>query len=295
MKVSLDLLRSFLAVYRAGSVTGAAELLGLAQPTVTAQLRALEEAVGRPLFDRLPRGVLPTPAGDELARRVAEPIDRLDVVLADQTEASFPRTVYLGGPAEILGERVLPALAGPVADGLALRVTSGLPDQLLDQLTAGRLDLVVASVRPRRRGLTVDPFYDEEFALVAAPVWAERIGTPVTPHALRAVPLVAYGEDAPILRRYWRTVFDTRLTGTPGLVVADLRAVLGAVLAGAGVSVLPTYLCRGPLATGALRLLLEPPVPPLNTLFLAARPPVAARSDVALVRRTLIRAAAAGW
>ncbi|MGN9801914.1 LysR family transcriptional regulator [Micromonospora sp. L32] len=294
MKVSLDLLRSFLAVHRSGSITAAAELLGLAQPTVTAQIRALEEAVGRPLFDRVPRGVLPTPAGDELARRVADPLDRLDAVLADDTATPYPRTVFLGGPAEFLAELALPAVAGLVAEGLELRVSAGLPEQLLDDVAAGRLDLVVSSVRPRRRGLAVEPLYDEEFALVAAPAWGERLPDPVTPQALRDVPLVAYAEEAPILRRWWRTVFDTRLTRTPNLVVADLRAVLAAVVAGAGASVLPTYLCRSELASGALRPLSSPAVPPLNTLFLAARPAVAGRREVQAVRRALL-AAAAGW
>ncbi|MFI7213609.1 LysR family transcriptional regulator [Micromonospora maritima] len=294
MKVSLDLLRSFLAVHRAGSVTGAAELLGVAQPTVTAQLRALEEAVGRPLFDRLPRGVTPTAAGDELARRVAEPLDRLAAVLTDEPGAAYARTVFLGGPAELLAERVLPALGGLVAEGLELRVTAGLPERLLDDLVAGRLDLAVTSVRPRRRGVVVEPLYDEEFVLVAAPAWADRLPGPVTPAALRDVPLVAYGEEAPILRRYWRTVFDIRLTRTPSLVVADLRAVRAAVVAGAGASVLPAYLCRGELASGAVRALLAPAVPPLNTLFLAARPGVAGRREVQAVRRALL-AAAPGW
>ncbi|MGS2613116.1 LysR family transcriptional regulator [Micromonospora sp. LZ34] len=294
MKVSLDLLRSFLAVHRSGSITGAAELLGLAQPTVTAQLRALEEALGRPLFDRVPRGVLPTAAGDELARRVADPLDRLEEVLADERAVPYPRTVFLGGPAEFLAERALPAVAGLVAEGLQVRVAAGLPDQLAEDLTAGRLDLAVTSVRPRRRGLTAEPLYDEEFALVAAPVWAGRLSGPVTPQTLRAVPLVAYAEEAPIVRRYWRTVFDTRLTRTPNLVVADLRAVLAAVLAGAGASVLPTYLCRAQLATGELVPLLRPPVPPLNTLYLAARPGVAGRREVQAVRRALVTAAA-GW
>ncbi|MFC8615774.1 LysR family transcriptional regulator [Micromonospora purpureochromogenes] len=294
MKVSLDLLRSFLAVHRSGSITAAAELLGLAQPTVTAQIRALEEAVGRPLFDRVPRGVLPTPAGDELARRVADPLDRLDAVLADDTATPYPRTVFLGGPAEFLAELALPAVAGLVAEGLELRVAAGLPEQLLDDLAAGRLDLVVSSVRPRRRGLAAEPLYDEEFALVAAPAWGERLPDPVTPQALRDVPLVAYAEEAPILRRWWRTVFDTRLTRTPNLVVADLRAVLAAVVAGAGASVLPTYLCRDELASGALRPLSSPAVPPLNTLFLAARPAVAGRREVQAVRRALLTAAA-GW
>ncbi|MDG4804364.1 LysR substrate-binding domain-containing protein [Micromonospora sp. WMMD980] len=127
-----------------------------------------------------------------------------------------------------------------------------------------------------------------------SPSWAERLAGPVTPSALCDVPLVAWGEEAPLLRRCWRTVFDTRLTRTPSLVVADLRAVRSAVAAGAGASVLPAYLCRGELASGALRALLAPPVPPLNTLFLAVRPGAAGRREVQAVRRALL-AAAPGW
>jgi DNA-binding transcriptional LysR family regulator len=77
MAISLDLLRTFLAVHREGSVTGAARRLALSQPTVTAQLQALEATLGRPLFVRQPRGVAPTPAADLLARPVARPLDHL--------------------------------------------------------------------------------------------------------------------------------------------------------------------------------------------------------------------------
>ncbi|MFJ6948126.1 LysR family transcriptional regulator, partial [Streptomyces wuyuanensis] len=73
----LNLLRTFLAVYRSGSFTAAAPLLGLSQPTVTTQMRALERQSGRELFVRLPRGVAPTPVADELAARIAAPLDAL--------------------------------------------------------------------------------------------------------------------------------------------------------------------------------------------------------------------------
>ncbi|HLL33580.1 MAG TPA: LysR family transcriptional regulator, partial [Streptomyces sp.] len=53
----LNQLRTFLAVYRSGSFTAAAGLLGVSQPTVTTQIRALERQSGRELFERLPRGV----------------------------------------------------------------------------------------------------------------------------------------------------------------------------------------------------------------------------------------------
>lgn len=286
VKPSLDLLRSFLAVHRAGSITAAADLLGLAQPTVTAQLKALEAALGRPLFDRRPRGVAPTAAADDLARRVAAPLDALEAIVLTQTPGPAATTVHLGGPAEFLSEQVLPALADLTRTGIRLRAAFGMPEGLVADLLAGRLDLTVTSTRPRRGGLTVTPLYDEEFVLVAAPPWARSVGKP---DDLIDVPLIAYAEEAPILRRYWRTVFGTRLSRAPELVVADLRSVRTAVLSGAGASVLPSYLCTSHLADGTLHALAHPQIPPLNTLFLAHRPAALGHPGVATVHAHLTR------
>lgn len=239
MSVSLDLLRTFLAIYRTGSITAAAETLGLSQPTVTAHLKALEAALGQPLFERQARGVRPTTAGDEVARRIAEPIDVLQGLVVDEFEEPVAATVRLGGPADFLCDQVLPALAGRLGDGLQLRTRLGLPDELVDALAGRSLDVVICSVRPRLAGLRVTPLCDETFALVAAPRWFA--GTPVTmPESLRKIPLVASAEEAPIIRRYWRSVFGVRLTRAADLVVPDLRGVLAAVRAGAGASVLPS-------------------------------------------------------
>jgi len=286
VKPSLDLLRSFLAVHRAGSITAAADLLGLAQPTVTAQLKALEAALERPLFDRRPRGVVPTAAADDLAHRVAAPLDALEAIVLMQTPSPAVTTVHLGGPAEFLSEQVLPALADLTRTGIRLRAAFGMPDDLVADLLAGRLDLTVTSTRPRRGGLTVTPLYDEEFVLVAASPWARSVGGP---EDLADVPLIAYAEEAPVLRRYWRTVFGTRLSRAPELVVADLRSVLAAVLAGAGASVLPSYLCASHLAAGTLQALTHPEVPPLNTLFLVHRPAALGHPGVATVHAQLVR------
>ncbi|MFB6720195.1 LysR family transcriptional regulator [Kribbella sp. NPDC056345] len=268
--MSLDLLRTFLAVHRAGSITGGAQVLGLSQPTVTAQLKTLERNLGRPLFDRLPRGVRPTSAGNELARRIADPVDTLQALLSTELDDPTPATLHLGGPSDFLCHQVLPALATRIATGLQVRTTFGLPDDLLDRLQDRSLDLVISSTRPRRAGLRATPCYDETFTLVAAPHWAPA--APVTtPDQLRAIPLIAYAEEAPILRRYWRTVFNTRLSRTPDLVVPDLRGALATTLAGAGLTVLPTYLCHPHLTNGTLIPLATPEVPPLNTLYLTTR------------------------
>ncbi|MFC9391051.1 LysR family transcriptional regulator [Streptomyces venezuelae] len=294
----LNLLRTFLAVYRSGSFTAAAGLLGLSQPTVTTQIRALERQTGRELFERLPRGAAPTPVAHDLAAGVAGPLDALAAATGHETaphERAAP--VHLAGPAELLCTRVLPALAPLAADGVRLRITPGLTEPLLDELRAGRHDLVIATYRPRGRALTSVPLMDEEFVLVAAPGWADRLAGPLAeegPAALHAVPLVSYAEDLPIARRYWRHVFGSRLSRPAAVTVPDLRGVLAAVTAGAGFTVLPRYLCEAELASGALVALHRPDDPPINTAYLTQRPGRPAHPGVTRVRDLLVEAAR-GW
>ncbi|MFF7523229.1 LysR family transcriptional regulator [Streptomyces pseudovenezuelae] len=292
--LDLNLLRTFLSVYRTGSFTAAARLLGLSQPTVTTQIRTLERQLDRELFERRARGVTPAPYADELAARVVEPLDSLAAVAgpAGSAEDAPAEPVHLAGPAELLSRCVLPGLAPLVDKGVRLRVTPGLTDPLLDDLRAGRHDLVIATFRPRGRTLTALALNDEEFVLVAAPTWARRIGTPEHLAAtLHGVPLVAYAEDLPIVRRYWRHVFGRRLVRQPALTMPDLNGVKAAVAGGAGFTVLPRYLCAGELASGALVLLHDPDDPPINTGFLVQRPGTSGNPHVALVRDHLLQAA----
>ncbi|MET9436392.1 LysR family transcriptional regulator [Streptomyces sp. NPDC006551] len=296
----LDLLRTFLAVYRSGSFTAAAPLLGLSQPTVTTQIRALERQLNRELFERRPRGVRPLPTADELVSRIAEPMDALGAALGDGGPGGG-RTVapvHLAGPAEFLSYCVLPRLAPLTERGVQVRIAFGLTDDLLEELRAGRHDLVVSTVRPRGRSLDSTPLTDEEFVLVAADAWARRIGGPARvaadgPAALSGVPLISYAEDLPIVRRYWRHVFGRRLSAHAAVTVPDLRAVKAAVVGGSGFSVLPRYLCADELASGDLVLLHDPADPPINTSFLAQRPGSWDNPHVALVRDHLLESARA--
>ncbi|MFC3502747.1 LysR family transcriptional regulator [Micromonospora krabiensis] len=288
--LDLTQLRTFLTVYRAGSLTEAARRLGLAQPTVTGQIRALEQQLDRQLFERLPRGVAPTAIAKDLAARISAPMDAL-VAVADRDPTTPAEPVQLGGPAELLAVRILPVLAPLVADGVRLRVTAGLADDLLDGLRAGRFDLVLSAVRPRGRSVLATPLMDEEFVLVAAPAWRDRLDPVDDPAVLDGVPLITYAEDLPILRRYWRHVFRQRLDAPPALVVPDLRGVLAATVAGAGVTVLPRYLCAEELRAGSVVALREPEDPPINTGFLAERANSTLGPEAVRVRDAIIRAA----
>jgi DNA-binding transcriptional LysR family regulator len=295
--VSLDLLRTFQAIHQAGSLTQAADLLGVSQPTVTNQLRQLEAAVGYPLFQRVARGVMPTSSAEDLARQLDGPLDTL-LGIAGRLGTS-PRlsgtTLRLGGPADFVTTLVLPALKDTADAGVAVRTHLGDAFELLKDLATGRLDLVISTVRPRRSGLQVAALTDEEFVLIAAPALASHLDEPLLTHdpaaALRALPLLAYAEDLPIVRRWWRHVLGTPPPHRAALVVPDLRGLQAAAIAGLGATVLPRYLIGEDLAAGRLVELAAPEDPPINTLYLACRSPARTEPHVDHAWRTLSRAA----
>lgn len=298
--MDLALLRTFVTVHRAGSFTRAAALLGLSQPAVTSQIRTLERQLGRPLFLRQARGVTPTTIGDELAHKAAPHLDALmEIAESGVADDSSLRTLHLAGPPEFTAERALPALTeltGETGQPFALRASYGHAEEVLDGLAAGHHDLAISTARPRGSLLTATALCDEEHVLVAAPRWAERIdpaslrrsGAP----ALDNVPLVEVHESLPFVSRYWASVFDARPAVPGAVVVPDLRAVLACVVAGAGIAVLPRYLCAAAVRRGEAVALHDPAVPPLRTYFLAVRTGTLAMPHIARAHEWLHRAAA---
>ncbi|MFD4411777.1 LysR family transcriptional regulator [Streptomyces sp. NPDC058476] len=297
--MDLALLRTFVTVHRAGSFTRAAALLGLSQPAVTSQIRTLERQLGRPLFLRQARGVTPTTIGDELAHKAAPHLDALvEIAETGLDEDSSLRTLHLAGPPEFTAERALPALTeltGDDGQGFALRASFGNAEETLEGLAAGHHDLAITTARPRGALLTATPLCDEEHVLVAAPRWAARVGAGKLrrkgAHALENFPVVEVHESLPLVARYWASVFDCRPAASGTIVAPDLRAVLGCAAAGAGIAVLPRYLCAPALERGDVVALLDPAVPPLRTYFLVVRTGTLAMPHIARAHEWLLRAA----
>ncbi|MEU4871744.1 LysR family transcriptional regulator [Streptomyces sp. NPDC021608] len=299
--MDLALLRTFVTVHRAGSFTRAAALLGLSQPAVTSQIRTLERQVGRPLFLRQPRGVTPTSIGNELAHKAAPHLDALvEIAEVGLDDESAARTLHLAGPPEFTAERALPALSGLSGDdgqAFALRASFGTAEEVLEGLAAGHHDLVISTARPRGSLLTATPLCDEEHVLIADSRWAGRIDSGrlrrKDASALVNLPVVEVHESLPLVTRYWAAVFDARPTASGTVIVPDLRAVLACAVAGAGLAVLPRYLCASALARGDVVALHEPAVPPLRTYVLAVRTGTLAMPHVARAHDLLLGAAAA--
>ncbi|MGW0497918.1 LysR family transcriptional regulator [Streptomyces sp. NPDC003007] len=294
--MDLALLRTFVTVHRAGSFTRAAALLGLSQPAVTSQIRTLERQLGRPLFLRQARGVTPTSIGDELAHKAAPHLDALvEITETGLDDDSSLRTLHLAGPPEFTAERALPALTeltGEDGQGFALRASFGSAEEALEGLSAGHHDLAISTAQPRGALLTATALCDEEHVLVAAPRWAEETGAGQPVPALKQVPVVEVHESLPFVSRYWASVFDSPPAAPGTVIVPDLRAVLACAAAGAGLAVLPRYLCAAALERGDVVPLYEPAVPPLRTYFLVVRTGTLAMPHVARAHDWLLRSAA---
>jgi len=298
--MDLALLRTFVTVHRAGSFTRAAALLGLSQPAVTSQIRTLERQLGRPLFLRQARGVTPTTIGDELAHKAAPHLDALvEITETGLDDESSLRTLHLAGPPEFTAERALPALTeltGEEGQGFALRASFGNAEETLEGLAAGHHDLAISTARPRGALLTATPLCDEEHILVASPARAGQIGPGKPGHkgapALEGVPVIEVHESLPFVSRYWASVFDSRPAAPGTVIVPDLRAALACAVAGAGLAVLPRYLCRAALKNGDVMALHDPAVPPLRTYFLVVRTGTLAMPHIARAHEWLLRAAA---
>jgi|KBSSwiStaDraftv2_1062776.scaffolds.fasta_scaffold00350_47 DNA-binding transcriptional LysR family regulator len=290
-------LKTFLAVYRSGTVTKAASQLAVTQPAASGHIKALEAYLQRQLFRRLGRGIEPTSAAHSLARLVGTHLDGLEHALAAATmrEESLAGTLRLGGPVEFLTEKVLPVLSGLPEIGIRVDLFFGVAQEVIARLDAADLDLAISTVRISRKTVGYHFLFRETFVLVGAPRWALAAPAAVVSRrgatALAGLPWLAYAPDLPLVRRYFRQVFRAEPPLEAVQVIPDLRALIQACVAGAGITVLPTYLCESQLQSGSLVLIHTAPEPPANDILLASNRLALQQPRNAFVRDRLLQAA----
>lgn len=165
--MDLPHLRAFLKVAELGSVTRAAEALHQTQPAVSGQIARLEHELGRPLFERLARGVRLTEAG-LLFRDKVEPIlrqlEEAREALVIDPEAGRVTVAAIPTIAPYLLPAVLTAFATefPKARLEVLELTTA---ETLRHLAGGLIDLAVLALPVADEAVAAQPLFDEELLL----------------------------------------------------------------------------------------------------------------------------------
>lgn len=221
----------------------AAEACFVTQSTLSAGIQELESQLGAPLVDRTKRKVVLTPLGEDLAGRARELLANAEDMVLVARAASAP----LSGPLRLgviptispfLLPRVLPALRKRFPD-LRLFLREDLTARLVDQLQAGKLDLLLLALPYEGAGLDTMRLFDDAFLV------ASRSDHPLAKRAgvrlddLAEAPLLLL-EDGHCLRDH--ALAACRLPPSPrrdGFAATSLHTLVQMVDSGLGVTLLP--------------------------------------------------------
>lgn len=252
-------LTAFCAVVERRSFSQAAERLGVSQPAVSLQIRALERRVGRQLLDRSGRRVEPTEAGLRLyrgAQRMLALEEQLLEQMVDDADDRLRGRLALGassGP----GETVLPLLLCEFQRAHPeVRVALSVFDTqtVVDLVARRELELGVVGAARRQRSVSFEPFFRDEVVL-ACPPDHRFAGRTISLEDLRSEPLIVMQEGAGV-----RQVIEDELRGA-GVRLKQLNvhlelglqeSVRSAVRAGFGVAFISRSAVESDLAAGTL-------------------------------------------
>lgn len=250
----LHQLRYFVAVAERRHFTRAAADLGVAQPSVSKQIRTLEEQLGAPLFHRMKGNLALTPAGEILigwARRVLADVAGAESEVRELVGLRRGRLSVGATPS--LTTTLLPSVLARYHrsyPGIALALSEAGSRDLVRELEQGRLDIALVILPLEHAVLETTPLLREEL-VVAVPRAHPLAGRRTIAIAeLRGTPLVMF-RDGYDLRS--ATIAACRQAGfepTFALEGGEMDGVLQLAAAGLGVAVVPSLVVdpAGPLA-----------------------------------------------
>ncbi len=236
-----DEIRTAYHVARLGTVSGAAEVLGVHHATVIRHIDALEKRLGVKLFQRHARGYTPTEAGQDLLRVAQATEDQLSQFagrIKGQGEAVTGELVVTSLPD--LAPFLTPVLVGfqRAHPGLTVRF---LTDTRVFRLEYGEAHVAIrAGAAPEQPDNVVQLFLHQSYALYAAPSYVEEYGVPKDEGDFaghRFVGPDGAGSRAPFFRWLTEMVPPEAITFRS----SDMQALAGAVSQGAGIGFLPVW------------------------------------------------------
>jgi DNA-binding transcriptional LysR family regulator len=254
------LVRSFLAVLEAGSLTGAARQTGALQSTLSRHVSDLEAQLHAPLFERTGRGVSPTAAGlaiADSARRMREQARALGAALSAE-RGSLAGTVRLSVSQAMANFLLPPVLAALHRAEPAIQIELLVSNQI-SNLLQREADIAVRMVRPRQTGLVARKLGEFAIGAYASQAYLTQAGTPREPASLFEHALVGYDRDRTIEEGFARLGY----AAPPELFVLrtdDQVAYALAVAQGMGIGFMADFQAR---ALGLVPVLPQLRIPPM--------------------------------
>jgi DNA-binding transcriptional LysR family regulator len=244
MGMDTELARTFLEIVSTGSFIRAAERLNVGQTTVSARIRTLEQQLGRPLFVRNKGGATLTAAGEQFLRYAPTFVQLWERARHQVAVPAGHRTMLSVGSEVSLWQPLLLDWVRWMRDSLrdvALRVHVDVPQDLINQVATGFIDVAIMYAPQHRPGLMIDLLREEELVLVT---------TDPASHA---------SSDKDYVHVDWGPDFALRHDvsfpdATPGLHVNLGPLGLGYILAAGGSGYFRVHAIQPYLASGQLHI-----------------------------------------
>lgn len=293
--VNLEWYRTFKAVYKAGTLTGAAEVLFISQPGVSLHLSSLESYVGYKLFDRTGRKMVPTEKGKVLYNFVIDALGKLE-----EAEQNFQRSTEKNTPTISIGmcfetfqitlEQYISTLPFNVI------IQFGEYPIMVENLEKGILDIIITPQMVPKNTIEYQSFSSETIVLVGGnEINISEFAAIENNNNLEAIEnwLKAqkwYGTtgDMEHLRRFWQLNFNKYADFRPNYIVPNLNSIVRCLSSGKGLAVVPDFLCRKEIDNRQIQLVWKGKVPLENTLYFATRKKTMYVDEINLIKKIFI-------
>lgn len=226
----------------------AAQASHVSQPTLSQQLRALEDRLGVTLVERQLGGAELTPIGRELADRARRVlVDVRDIRdLAKRAAEGAAGTIRFG-VTPTLGPYLMPAIVAALhreQPDLRLYIREGIPDEQALELARGRIDMLLGPLPIHGDSLAIEPLFRERLFLVAAPDHRLAQAARLTTADLRGATVLSLDPRHIFHRQVAAICADhgmQLLRDYEGTSLDSLRQMAGS---GLGIAVLPEFYLR---------------------------------------------------
>ena len=290
--VNLEWYRTFRAIVEKKTLTRAAEALYASQPGVSVHLNALEAYVGKKLFERTSRKMIPTEEGKQLYNFVVEALERLE-----QAEQHFKKSTKETVPSLHIGmcTETFQTILEPEVSKLRFNLVAkfGGHQDLIKDLNKGLLDLVITPKKNHANALAeYEAFSKERIVLVAGsktPLNAvnkllEQQDLKALSAHLKQQIWYSASNEMDHFRRFWYDNFKSRADFKPNYILPNIGSIIRCIEAENGFAIVPDFLVQEAIAKGSIHSVWQGIKESANTLYFATRSDLQYKEEVNTIK-----------
>ena len=278
--VNLEWYRTFKEIYENGTLTKASIALYASQPGVSVHLNALEAYVGKKLFERTSRKMIPTEDGKFLYEYIIESLKKLEIA-----EQHFKKTTQEKNPSLNIGmcSEMFQLIIEPEIPKLDFDLVArfGAHTDLIKDLNNGILDLVRTPKKQNEKKSLVEyiPFSKERIVLIAGnKTNVTNIQKHIKSNNLNKLEeellqnvWYSSSNEMEHFRRFWFENFNKKPAFKPNYILPNITSIIRCLNNGNGLALVPDFLCQEQILRNQITLVWERKVNTENTLNFASK------------------------